>query len=90
MNFPKVLDHAQVLYFTPQASYGAVYSSSGEIADVVRYLAICKYGSSNTCYLFGCNARYEVVSDIPLDSIEDCMAVASRSYASDISWIAAV
>jgi len=88
MNFPEILNNAHVLYFTPQASYGTVCFTTGEIADTICYLAICKYENDNTYYLFGCDADYEVVSDSPWGSVEECMRVASSSYACDISWIA--
>ena len=88
MSFPKILDGANVLYFTPQSSYGAIYCTTGEIADHICYLAICKYENSNTFYLFGCNWDYEVVSDSLWGSIKECMCNAKDSYGCDISWIA--
>ena len=88
MNFPKILDNAHVLYFTPKASFGMVRFTTGEIADHICYLAICKYENDNTYYLFGCDSDYEVMCDSPWDSVEKCMQAASGSYGCDISWIA--
>lgn len=88
MNFPKVLDNACVLYYTLQDNYGTVCDTTGEIADYIRYLAICKYENDSQYYLFGCNAEYEVVTDSPWESIEQCMLVAKNSHDRIISWIA--
>ena len=88
MNFPKVLDNACVLYYTPQDYYGTVRYTTGEIADYIRYLAICKYEGDTQYYLFGCNAEYEVVSDSPWESVKQCMLVAIDSYGRVILWVA--
>lgn len=88
MNFPKVLDGAEVLYFTSQSSFGPVYYSTGGIADHICYLAICKYKNGDAFYLFGCNSDYEVVSDSPWGSIKECMRIAKDSYNCEIAWIA--
>ena len=73
MSFPKILDGAKVLYFTPQSSFGSVYYTMGGIADHICYLAICKYenDNDNAVYLFGCNSDYEVVSDSSWGNIKD-------------------
>lgn len=86
--FPKSLDNAQVLYYTPLDNYGETYYTAGEIADHIKYLAICKYENDHSYYLFGCNINYEVVSDSPWESIQECMNVAHSSYQKNISWIA--
>lgn len=88
MNFPKVLDGACVLYYTPQDCYGTVCYTTGEITDHICYLAICKYDNDTAYYLFGCNADHEVVSDSSWESIEECTSVARNSYNCVISWIA--
>lgn len=88
MSFPKVLDNACVLYYTPQACYGTVYYSTGEIAEHICYLAICKYENDASYYLFGCNSYQEIVSDSPWESVEEYMRVAENSYHCAISWIA--
>ena len=87
MNFPKVLDNACVLYYTLQDNYGTVCYTTGEIADCIRYLAICKYENDTAYYLFGCNAELAVVSDSPWESIEECKCTAEASYDCVISWI---
>jgi len=86
--FPKSLDHARVLFYTPEDDYGEVYYTTGELAEQIHFLAICKYEDRAEFYLFACNSAYEVVSDSPWDSIEECKSVASNSYDSPISWIA--
>lgn len=84
--FPIKLDGAIVLYYTLQDDYGYSIYPNGKIADHYRYLAICKYAKDNEYYLFCCNENYEeVVSDTPYDSIEECMAIASR-YKYNIVW----
>ncbi|MBE6790622.1 MAG: hypothetical protein E7535_05460 [Ruminococcaceae bacterium] len=88
MTFPKILDGARVLYYTQQDYYGTVRYTTGEIAEYIRYLVICKYEKDAQYYLFGCNAEYEVVSDFPSVSVEQCMLIAENSYERDVSWIA--
>lgn len=88
MSFPTMLDNASVLYYTPENCYGEVYYTTGELAENIRYLAICKYEDDASFYLFGCNADYEVVSDSPWMSVEECMRIAKNSYDCVISWIA--
>ena len=39
--FPKILDGADVLYYTPYDNFGEIYWDNGEIAHYVKYLAIC-------------------------------------------------
>ncbi|MBQ2956570.1 MAG: hypothetical protein IJE08_08930 [Clostridia bacterium] len=86
--FPKVLDGAQVLYYTPKEHFGDILYTTGEIAAHVYYLAICKYESSGTHYLFQCNSNYEVEGDSAWDSVEECMSAAS-SYSKHIRWVQA-
>ena len=88
MTFPEILDGARVLYYTQQNYYGTVDYPNREIADYICYLVICKYENDAQYYLFGCNADYEVVSDSPWESVEQCMSIAKNSYDFDISWIA--
>ena len=88
MSFPKILDNASVLYYAPENYYGEVCYTTGEPAEHIRYLAICKYENDTVYCLFGCNAELEVVSDSPWESIEKCKRVAEASYGCVISWIA--
>ena len=87
--FPTELDHAKVLYYTPQDDYGAIYYPNGEVADYYHYLAICTYSQKDEYYLFCCDENYEVVSDYYDSSIENCMKVAARSHKENICWIKA-
>ena len=75
--FPKELDGAKVLYYTPRSDYGAMEYLGGEIAAYYRYLAICKYPNDKS---------YEVVSDTVWNSIGECMNVAASSYKENIVW----
>lgn len=84
--FPKELDGAKVLLYTPQGDYGAMKYSNGDIADDYCYLAICKYPKDDNYYLFCCNEKYEVVSDWLDCSIENCMKIAASSYKENIIW----
>lgn len=90
MIFPKELDNACVLYYTPLSDYGTVFYTTGEIADHICYWAIAKYENDSSFYLFGCNVKCEVVSDSQWESAEECMHVAQDSYGGIISWIAMV
>ena len=84
-----MLDNAKVLYYTPAGDYGAVYWITGEIAEHIVYLAICRYPASSEYYLFGCNAEYEVVSDSPFADPQECMRAAQFSDRKEILWIRA-
>lgn len=86
MPFPVELDGAQVLYYTPRGSYGAITYLGGEMADAYCYLAICKYPKENLFYLFSCNENHEVVSDWPEDSVVACKRTAASSYQGRIIW----
>lgn len=86
--FPRILDGAEVLYYTSYDDFGEIYWDTGEIAHYVKYLAICKYSNTdNEFYLFRCDEKYEVVGDSPWDSIEMCMSVANSSHRGHIIWI---
>ena len=87
--FPTILDGANVLYHTPAGHYGAVRLDTGEIADYITFLAICRYPDRSEYYLFSCNAEYEIVSDFPFEDIPACMTSARLSCQKDIQWIAA-
>ena len=86
--FPKILDGAEVLYYTPFDNFGETYWDNGEIAHYVKYLAICVYpNKNNEFYLFCCDEQYDVVGDSLWDSIEMCMAVANTSHGGQSIWI---
>lgn len=91
--FPDTLDNASVLYYTPPGSYGVILYPSGEIAGRIAFLAICQYPTGGEYYLFGCSAAYEVVSDWPCDSVQECMNAAQfsreRNHSDEIIWIKA-
>ena len=72
--FPRELDHAKVLYYTPKDEYGCIYYENGDIADRIGYLAIGRY-------------RNEAVGDSVWDSVEECMSAANSSRGGDIIWI---
>ena len=84
----KILDGAEVVYYTPYDNFGEIYWDNGEIAHYVKYLAICVYpNKNNEFYLFCCDEQYDVVGDSLWDSIEMCMAVANTSHGGQIIWI---
>lgn len=86
--FPKILDGAEVLYYTPNNNYGEVYWDNGEIAHYIKYLAICKYPNhDDEFYLFCCDECYDVVADSLWNSIEMCMSAANSSNGNQILWI---
>lgn len=88
--FPQELDGAKVLYHTPKDDFGEIYYTTGEIAEYVKYLAICQYADkTDEYYLFQCNEDFEVVGDSPWESIEQCMAVGNSSYGYEVMWIEA-
>ena len=47
--FPKILDGAEVVYYTPYDNFGEIYWDNGEIAHYVKYLAICVYPNKPVC-----------------------------------------
>ena len=86
--FPEILDNAKVLYYTPKDDYGKIYYINGEVADYIKYLAICKYlNGKEEYYLFRCDENFEVVGDSVWKSVDECMGVANSSYGGDIIWI---
>lgn len=86
--FPKILDNAEVLYYTAKGDFAMVYYDTGEVFDYVKYLAICKYpNTANAYYLFLVNDSYKVIGDSLWDSIDECMSVAKLSYSGNIFWI---
>jgi hypothetical protein len=87
--FPKELDGAKVLFFTPRDNYGTIEFSTGGIAAYIHYLAICKYENDYRFYLFSCDEEFNVEGDTLLNSVEECMSVSTSSYGKDIHWIKA-
>lgn len=86
--FPIELDNAKVLYYTPQDNYGHIYYENGDIAEHIKYLAICQYLIQNEeYYLFSCDENYEVVGDSVWSSINECMKMANTLYNGNIIWI---
>jgi hypothetical protein len=83
--FPKEIDGAKVLYYTPKDNYGDLRYDSGEISDYYHYLAICKYEKDENYYLFCCNEKYEVAFDFIGNSVDSCMEIA-RKYKANIFW----
>ena len=71
-DFSGMLDIKRFLTVAQEEGLMATYTT-GEIAAHVYYLAICKYESSGTHYLFQCNSNYEVEGDSAWDSVEECM-----------------
>ena len=84
--FPKILDGAEVLFYTEKADFGNMHYTTGEIAAYFRYLAICKYENKEGYYLFKCNENIEVESDFLFDSIKECMSYAEDTYI-NVKWI---
>ncbi|MBO5797941.1 MAG: hypothetical protein J6R77_06310 [Clostridia bacterium] len=85
--FPVVLDGAKILYHTAEGDYGVIRYSTGEIFDSIHYYAIGKYETDSCFYLFGCNGDFEVISDSPWDSIEECQRIAQSSCNEVLSWV---
>lgn len=85
--FPKTLDGAQVLYYTPKGDYGVVRYITGEIADYITYYAIARYDGTQGYYLFACDAAFEVVSDDVCDSIEECRQTVRSFTDENIVWL---
>ncbi|MCM1044993.1 MAG: hypothetical protein NC417_05750 [Candidatus Gastranaerophilales bacterium] len=88
MTFPKELDGAKVLYFTPEGDYGVLEYDTGGIASHFKYLAICKYANCDGYYLFCCNERKEVETDSLWDSAKECMEAADDGHGKNIVWFA--
>lgn len=85
--FPKILDGANVIYYTLKSDYGTILYSNGEIADYIKFLAICKYpNEKDEYYLFKCNEKYEVIGDSMYSSIKECIESSKSSYSDKIIW----
>ena len=87
--FPSILDSAKVLYYTTGGHYGDLYLTTGEIEDRIVYRAVCQYPDDNKYYLFGCNAKYEVITDWLCDSLQEALQAAQDSNQEKIIWIQA-
>lgn len=75
-SFPKTIDGANVLFHTDRGQFDPVCFVGGSIANIVSYLAVCKYDNDNVYYLFHLNDDLEVVADDCFDSIEQCKKLA--------------
>lgn len=86
--FPKTLDNAKVLFYTPKGKYGKLFDPNGVEIVEFSYLAICKYENDNQYYLFMCNEQYEVETDSIWGSVEECMSIKIAGYKkAEVHWI---
>ena len=83
--FPSELDGAEVMYHTDKGNYEIIRYETGKAFDTVCYYAIAKYRGDDSYYLFGCNEKFEVISDFPFGSIEECKR-ACEIPARSLSW----
>jgi len=70
---------------------GGFYDVVGaEPVERVVAMAICQYEGASELYLFGCNARWEVVADTDCASVEDGMQMAAQGANGEaLIWIVA-
>ena len=82
--FPKIIDGANVLWFTDKASFG-VLEEEGKADCAISYLAIIQKPDDVARYLILCDAEYSVIADHSFPSVEWCKTMAGMRYP-DIVW----
>ncbi len=67
-----ILDGAEVIAISKKANFGVIkYTDDSIDAIPIKYLAVCKYETDETIYLFMCNENEEVEQDTTYDSVEN-------------------
>lgn len=86
---PARLDGADVLHYVVSRRGGFYDIEGAEPPERVVAMAICRYKGSGDLYCFGCNARWDVVSDVDCASIEEGMRIAAdQARGEALDWIA--
>ena len=81
------LDNAKVIMISEKGQYGHIQILGLEHKFIeVCYLAICKYESSDTIYLFLCDENMSVEQDRDFDSRESSIIDAERRTKVPIVW----
>jgi|SRR5215510_2790052 len=85
---PPRLDGANVLHYVVSSREGFYEIAGTEPPERVVAMAICRYKGSGDLYCFGCNARWDVVSDVDCASIEEGMRIAADfAKGETLNWI---
>ncbi|MBN8693078.1 MAG: hypothetical protein J0L69_07755 [Bacteroidetes bacterium] len=93
---PDIIGNAKVLLyttidgrhsFTNNTKHLIVNKTPGQInsPEPMHGLAICKYDNENSFYLFGCNSKWESITDTCHDTIEDAIDQAEFEYKGSIN-----
>jgi hypothetical protein len=90
---PQYIGGAKVLCFTPiDERHHPTGKCRQVVAGVLRGpaagLAICQYEGEDACYLFGCDAAWNSITDTWHETIEDAKAQAEFEYAGvSATWL---
>ena len=82
---PKLLDGASVICYTPldqrhRYTGNCRQVHRGVVQGPASGLAICRYPNESCCYLFGCDADWNVISDTWHQTLEDARTQAEFEY----------
>ena len=85
MNIPQEVGGAKVVLYTPiderhKHTGNCKQVVAGVLMGAAAGLAICQYEGENSFYLFGCDAKWNTVTDTCHDTLEDAMAQAEFEY----------
>ena len=85
MNIPQEMGGAKVVLYTPiderhKHTGNCKQVVAGVLMGAAAGLAICQYEGENSFYLFGCDAKWNTVTDTCHDTLEDAMAQAKFEY----------
>ncbi len=82
------LDGAKILMISEKGHYGYITMvGSLENSIEICYLAICKYDTSSTVYLFLCDKNMSVENDVDFTSVEEAIQNACSRSETQINWI---
>jgi len=81
MNVPAILDGAKVILYTTNDisnNFGCVHYEEHD--EVVTGLAIAKYDSDESYYLFSCDLQWNVIGDTLHATLEEAKCCAENSF----------
>jgi len=80
------LDGAEIIAISELGDYGYIKIEGTNEAIEIAYLAICKYESSDTVFLFLCDKNFSVENDWDFESIEKALENANARSKEPIKW----
>ncbi len=85
INIPQEVGGAKVVLYTPiderhKHTGNCKQIVAGVLMGAAAGLVICQYEGENSFYLFGCDAKWNTVTDTCHETLEDAMAQAEFEY----------